>query len=606
MTLLAIFDDISARGNNLIYEYLSAQFPTTLLQDNIDLVEQIKKHPAAKCLFTTSSQIAQTASPHITTVLFINDPCESYCSRRDNISNWRQNLSTYRGIDNIFVASSALATSFVNTFRTPCKVQYPYVPKMERGTPIYVLYNKYPPHMHRMYDFAPNELFMMYSKVEDFKDAKVYIHIPDGDEQWHVNLMLAHAHGVPCITYKQGCFSEFCTSGDKLLPCGADANTWISNFKVAMRDHAINSKIVYEMSQRFNAMNEVQQRIKRALLENGMLAPPPTFSEIQDKANIVKDPLKRLQARRGNEQSAFTQKIVRPTRALSKGDDYPVVRSFLSSNTNVYAGVGGLGDALLALSTAFGDPKASMIFSCNAGVREVVRQLFETFDMETLLVHNFNGNIEGMLAWSAVLDHPNFKGCGHIPRDLNYGDWSNNAKFYLDKTVKRMPLVKKLGKLVNPRDTKKVIGLSPRGSDHTSSWKQRYLNRDEYNLLVKKLLSQNATVIVFGSEEDMNYYGVYQDNNVIFMNSNFAVSHPAPRYSISMRHMLTAINGCDLIISVDTWLKTYAALAEIPCKVIMNRYFGKSSLEHQDPSDNIFLDPLVWGFEIVPLERLLV
>jgi hypothetical protein len=598
MSLLVAFDDINARGNNFIYKYLSTLFPVALLEGN-NLPEELKKFSNGKCLFTTSTQIAQIASSLIPTILYINDPSEGCSSRQENISGWRQNLSSYRGLDSIFVVSSSLATSFLTTYRTPCKVQYPYVPPSQMSDPNYVLYNKTPPYITQMFDFVPDEMFMMYSSPEDFKEAKLYIHIPEPGEQWHINVIMAHSYGVPCMTYQQGCFSEFCTTGDKMLPVGADSRAWMNNFKMALRDHAINSKTVYEMSQRFHAMNEIQQRIKKALLENGMIQVTPSFNEVQQKA----DPLKKLQGRRSGSQPAFFQKIVRPSSV--RGNDYSQLVPYLNNNSRIYAGVGGLGDALLILASTFNDPFAKIIFGPNGGVRDTIKQLFDTFSKEVLLVQNFNGSSEGMAAWNTILEHQNFKGCAHIPKDLNYGDWNSDAKHYFEKMVTRVPFIQAVGKLVNPRATKKVIGLAPRGSDHNSAWKQRFLTREEYHKLVKKLLADNATVLVFGSEDDLNYYGVYQDNNVIFMNSNFAVSHPAPKYPITMRHMLTGMNTCEHIISVDSWVKTYAALAGIPCTVVMNRYFGKSSMEHTDASDRIFLDPVVWGFKIAPIESLL-
>ncbi len=599
MSLLVAFDDINARGNQLIFDYLSSEFPTILL-DATKIVDEVNGHPGGKCFFTTYPKLAQDVSSLIKTVLFINDPNEGYSTRGDNISGWRQNMTVFKMMDSVFVASSALATTFLNTYRIPCKVQYPYAPQRNKSTSSYILYNKFPKYMSEMQDFAPHESYMMYEKLEDFQNAKLYVHLPEPGEQWNINIILAHTYGVPCITYQQGCFSEFCTTGDKMLPVGVDSRTWISNFKIALRDHSINSKIVYDMSQRFHTMNELQQRIRQALKNNGMHRTPPTFIEVQEKAAGV-DAMKKLQTRRPVQAPVFVQKIVRPP---SRRNDWQGIGNYLDSNDRVYAGVGGMGDALLTLSAAHNDPGSKVIFGSNSGVKEPVKQLFDTFQVDVQIVQNFNGSSEGYSTWQSIMEHPNCKGAVHIPPDLNYGDWGSNAKEYLSKTPKRMPFENLVGKLINPRATKKVIGLCPRGSDHTSVWKQRYLSRDEFHRLTKKLLGEDATVVVFGSAEDLAYYGVYQDNNVLFMNSNFAVSHPAPKYPITMRHMLTAVNSCDYIVSVDTWLKTYAALAGIPCKVIMNRYFGKSTLEYADPSDKIFLDSLFWGFDVVPLESL--
>jgi hypothetical protein len=597
MSLLISFDDCNVRGNNFLFDYLSREFPSVLL-NNSNLTEQIKNNPSGKCLFTTSMSIAQESVNLISTILYINDTSDNHFNRGSNISSWRQNITAFKNLDSIFVASSALATSFLQTYRMPCKVQYPFVPKRDMSTPNFIIYNKLPIYIDKMMGFAPNESYMEYNNEEDFQLAKLYIHTPEPGEQWHINIMLAHTYGVPCIVYQQGCFSEFCTSGDKLIPFGVDERTWMSHFKLALRDRNINSKIVQNMSQRFHSMNEIQQRIKKALIRGGFHKTPPTFSEIQAGSAIG-----RLQNRDKSETTTFTQKTVRP---VERNNEYSVVANFLNNNASVYASVGGLGDSILAISTAYTDPGSKVIFGASSGVRQAVNQMFETTGIEVLLVSNFNGSSEGRKAWDMIANHPHCKGLTHIPKDLNYGDWGVNPKKYLNAVVKKMPLVELIGKLINPRATKKVIGICPRGSDHSSRWKQRYLTREEYGKLVAKLIKENATVITFGSESDFDYYGCYQDNNAIFMNSDFAISHPAPKYPISMRHMLSAVNACDLIISMDTWLKTYATVASLPCKVVMNRYLGKSTLDYKDPSDKIFLDPSVWDFEIIDFDSLVL
>lgn len=601
MSLLVAFDDINTKGNNLLFEYLSSNFPTFLLS-NENIAEQIKSYPGTKCLFTNHIPVVQEAASIIPTILYINDPFYGeYNNRGSNIASWRQNIVAFKNLNSVLVASNKLATTFLNTFRIPCNVQYPYVPKKNKSLQQNIVFNRTPHYIHKMQEFAPNETYLQLNDEKDFELAKLYIHIPEPDEQWSINIMLAHTNGVPCITYQQGCFSEFCTSGDKLISVNSDVKTWVNVFKLALRDYSINSKTVFDMSQRFHAMNEIQQRIKKALIDNGLISKtPPTFIEVQNKANGVTT---KLQNRRAKpEEPTFRQKIVRP---VTKSDDYLAIPNFLNNNAAVYAGVGGLGDALLTIAAAHNDPGSKIVFGSNSGVKQTVAQLFEVFNIDAMIVRNFNGSSEGMTVWNNIVEHIHCKSSVHIPKDLNYRDWGTNTKKYFDKIITKMPLVETVGKLVNPRATGRVIGLCPRGSDHTSVWKQRYISKDEFNQLVKKLLKEKVTVIVFGSEDDFNYYGVYQDNNVIFMNSNFAVSHPAPKYPISMRHMLTAINACDEIISVDSWLKTYAALAGIPCKVIMNRYFGKSVLDYADPSDMIFLDSSIWGFEVVPLADLL-
>lgn len=600
-SLLTAFDSINLRGNNYIFDYLSGEFRTHLLDASKELGPQIDTYPDAACFFTTSPEIAQESQEYLPTFLFINDPKENCIARPNDMTAWKQNSASFKKLLGVYVATSSLATSFLNSYRTPCRVQYPYAPKREKGRQDFILYNTAPPTMSQLTSSVPHEQFKMLESHADFAGAKLYIHIPEPDEQWHINVVLAHSYGVPCITYRQGCFSEFCTTGDKLVSA-SDTRSFLNNFKVALRDCAVNSKIVYDMSQRFNTMSDLQDKIKKVLRQNNVRGTKqPTFAEVQKQASN-EEALKRLQNRKPTEQSTYVQKIVRPV--SQRNVEFDQVFSYLSAHSNIYAGCGGIGDALLTLAIAHENPDARIIFGASGHSREPVTQLFKTYGIDALITGNFNGSSQGSMTWNAIFDSPNVKSCGHIPKNLDYGEWVTNPQTYASKLVTRMPLVQKFGKMLNMRNTRRVIGLAPRGSDHVSTWKQRFLSRDEYNRLVAKLLATNATVMVFGSEADLQFYGVYPDNNVIFMNSNFAVSHPAPKYPVTMRHMLHCINGCDEIISMDTWLKTYAGLASIPCRVIMNRNYGRST-PNTDPSDKIFLDPSLWGFTLVPIESLL-
>jgi hypothetical protein len=588
MSLLLAFDDITARGNYLLYDKLHADFKTRLLDINQDLLTQLE---GGICLFTTSTKVAQIVGSFIKTILFANDPMESWSPKSLNNNN-----SYLKSLDSIYVPSSALATSFLNVNRIRCKIQYPYAPKKQQTTHDFILYNKNCPQIDQLRSQFPNEFYKDLQDTTDFARAKLYIHIPEPEEQWNINIILAHSHGVPCMTYRQGCVSEFCTGGDKIVSPD-DSRSWISNFKIALRDYVVNSKIVHDMSQRFQVMGDLQEKIKKLMRQNNVRgSKQPTFAEAQTQAANA-EAIKRLTNRTPVDVSTFVQKIVRP--AVQRDASWDNVFNYINTRSNIYAGCGGIGDALLTLALAFKDPQAGVVFGASGHAKDFIIQMFKTCNIDALVTNNFNGG--GSYVWDSILDSPNFKGAGHIPRNLNYSDWCHNSQHYVNQLVTRIPLIETFGKMLNLRNTKGVVGFCPRGSDHHSTWKQRFLTKDEYNRVISKLLSQDKTVIVFGAESDLEHYGVYANNNVIFMNSNFAQSYPSPRYPITMRHMFSCINGCEEIISMDTWLKTYAGLAGIPCKVIMNRHHGQSS-PSTDPSDGIFLNQSVWNLQLVPIE----
>jgi hypothetical protein len=84
------------------------------------------------------------------------------------------------------------------------------------------------------------------------------------------------------------------------------------------------------------------------------------------------------------------------------------------------------------------------------------------------------------------------------------------------------------------------------------------------------------------------------------MSSDWRVSYPEHREPSTLENLLAVVNGCAEVIAVDTWLKTYSALAWVPTTVIATRY----DQPYDNPGDQIFLNPL-WGFRQVTIENLL-
>ena len=613
--LICVIDGIDRNGLRYTINYLTKKFEDDvqvisydgldddcLLATNIDDMLEHLRHRSPGLVITNHLP----SVPHLTTkydtIVWLTDQTgASIIKRQDNIQFWRQTMGLLKSSkDRVYASSQFMAKQILNSYRVPCKVMQPYIsPITIENTPEIVYFNELPIHLAKLKEHQPSQSFEKLNDYEDLSRAKLYIHVATGVEYSNIEIPIAHSYGVPCIVENNGCLQEYITSGDKVVPSGSDEKQWLAAFKSGMRDRDINSEIVKKLSFRYSHMSEMEERIKKVLQKMKPMH-APTFQEVQAIAK------KRfgLHQRPMPNPKAEKKQPVKPVvvgNGLPK-NDVDHVKHYLIENEHVYFGCGGLGDAILTIAMCYNDPKARVIFGAN---HDSVKHLFAACKVPVMITRNFYPSMLGMTLHHHIATHPNFKGAAHIPDSMNYGEWANNSEKYLKRVVRSMPLIDMFGRMINPRKTSGVVGIAPRGSDHNSVNKQRFLSQDEFRKLVRKLLNQNKTVLAFGSASDVDHYGLIPDNNFIWMTGEFGWSHPAPRYPSSFRHMLSCINGCDELYSVDTWLKTYGALAGIPTKVIMSRRSGVSIPPPNDASDYIFMNQAFWGFDLVDIKNVL-
>lgn len=613
--LICVFDGVDRNGLRYTVNYLSAKFEgdvqvisydaedeDCLIVDTVkDMIGQLQHRSPTLVLTNHLPSIPALNAAKYKTIVWLTDRTgASILKRQENIQFWRQTMGLLKSSnEQVYVTSQFMAKQILENYRVPCKVLHPYIqPSEEPNSSEIVYYNESLVHLAKLREQQPNQPFEKLVDYEDLKRAKLYIHVAVGMEYANIEIPIAHSYGVPCIVENNGCLPEYVTAGDKTLPAGADDKQWVSTFKIAMRDRNINSETVKKLSFRYSHMSEIEERIKIALQKTKPMR-APSFQEIQAIARKKHAPQRPMP-----ESKPLKKQPVKPV-VIGNGlpkNDVDHVKNYLSDNDRVYFGCGGLGDAILTIAYCYKDPLAKVIFGAN---HENVKALFDAFKIPVMITRNFYPSVLGMTLHHYIVTHPHFKGAAHIPDSMNYGEWVNNSEMYLKRMVRTMPLLDMFGRMINPRNTSGVIGIAPRGSDHHNLNKQRYLSQDEFRRLARKFLEQNKTVIAFGSSADVDHYGPLPNNNFIWMTGDFGFSHPAPKYPSSFRHMLSCINGCDELYSVDTWLKTYGALAGIPTKVIMSRRSGVTIKPPNDASDYIFMNQNYWGFDLVDVKDLL-
>jgi hypothetical protein len=259
-----------------------------------------------------------------------------------------------------------------------------------------------------------------------------------------------------------------------------------------------------------------------------------------------------------------------------------------SPDYDLYLGFGGLGDALLVLSACWNNPKAKVIFFVNNSSIKLVTDFFAVFNVSALIYKNIMGTRLAGMVYDMITKGSNFKTSGHLADGLNFNDWRNEKK-YIDRIVNHANWIEYFGK----EDTKdKISIIAPHGSI-SGYYKQRHIEKYEYNKLVNILAAEGYTVYGIGSENNYYTYGT-PNKKSNWLTSNKKYSHNNDFSTISIKQMLRIINSASVIYSTDTWLKTYTLLAGMPTNVIMTRWNGNYFPYGHDISDWIFLNSKIW------------
>ncbi len=273
-------------------------------------------------------------------------------------------------------------------------------------------------------------------------------------------------------------------------------------------------------------------------------------------------------------------------------------------NSDFYLGFGGMGDALLTLAPAWNNPRASIIFFGNSSSIDFIKKFFALFDIPSMVENNIMGKSWAENIYRTVGGHPNFRLSGHLADRMNYGDWMNENK-YISRIIGHAAWMDKLGKKSNPSSTKGVICIGPSGS-HKDMGRQRFLSINEFKMLTNKYLKMGYTVYGIGSENDYQTYGCVNDDNCFWACSDFIATR-GQKHSCQLLDMLQILNGAERVFSMDTWLKTYTLLTDIPTTVIQTRWRGRYKKYGEDITDWVFLNAKIWPkIEMAKIEELLV
>jgi len=251
-------------------------------------------------------------------------------------------------------------------------------------------------------------------------------------------------------------------------------------------------------------------------------------------------------------------------------------------------------------ASCWDDPKANVIFFANN--RSFLKNFFDVFDVNAFIHDNIMGTAIANHAFDFVTKLPTFKQSAHLPDGLYHGDWKNEFK-YIPRIKKHVPWREHFGEI---RFEEPVIVIAPSGS-HKDLSRQRYLNNNEYKQLVEKYLNKGYRVYVTGAINDIHHFGLINRENFYWLTSEQMHDGKGNITSSNLLDIFKIVNGAELVISVDTWLKCYSLLCGIPTHVVKTRWNGKyDSIGEHDVADWIFLNPNMWqSIKSVTIEEIL-
>ena len=254
---------------------------------------------------------------------------------------------------------------------------------------------------------------------------------------------------------------------------------------------------------------------------------------------------------------------------------------------------------ILLLAVCWNDPKARVIYFANH--QPFIKQFFKLFGVRVFITNNIMGDPISGTIYDLVTQHPNFKTSAHLAEGLYHGDWRNESK-YVPRIPSHVPWAEKIGTIRYPE---KVLILAPVGSSRDEG-RKRYLEVHEYQALANKYLDLGYKVFGCGSSGDFHHYGISARENFHWLSGEAIYNFDGSQEPCDLLKMLRIINGATELVAVDTWIKSYTLLCNIPTTVIKTRWSGNYLPYGEDVTDFIFLNPNIWpAIKMVKIEDLI-
>lgn len=258
-------------------------------------------------------------------------------------------------------------------------------------------------------------------------------------------------------------------------------------------------------------------------------------------------------------------------------------------------GIGGIGDFLLLMSDGnydTADGNLGLVFWANNP--DVIKSMVKLFPKitKTIITNNYlNGEVRKTHQYfDEIISERLFLSKAHIPNHLDYVNEWYNCDVFKKYGIKKHPLWVSTWKMSEVDLINHSI-YSPTGGSSDTDWKKKYIKKD----LFLELLDNDENDIKYIVSTQKEMIDVYGND---FIKSNLNRDDVRFILDEDFEILFSIIGGAKKVYSVDSWVKTFSLLLNVPTILIESFYkespFLRIGLSH-DPGDDIFIEN--WEFE---------
>lgn len=306
---------------------------------------------------------------------------------------------------------------------------------------------------------------------------------------------------------------------------------------------------------------------------------------LNNKNNIQKTGNSRLQTNN-------TQIRVSRSNFVRSNGIFENAKTFMGTLGKIYITFGGVGDLMLLLAECYKDKSGKVLFFANNNASLFGRNFLKYFKLNYFMSPNIMGSTQANDVVNYAQSTGRLATSAHLADNLDYGDWKRNPDKYKQRMVTNTNWINDIGKASHLVGKKSVV-IAPSGSFRVDT-RQRYIFPDEYTAIVKTYLNNGYIVYSTGGHKDLDFYPKIMHENHYWLMADKIIHKNKYTALSSFEEFLQIINSSNVVVSVDTWLKTYSCLAGIKTRILQTRYNGQYEKTVDDPADSLFLKLDFW------------